>query len=114
VAFPLLAVFLISPLLWQQGAVYQIATLAQTAFYLLALCGLLLRGMHLKLAMVFTVPFYFCLVNAAALQATVNVIRGNRILLWEPQRENAMPPDVSRLADPSDVSLTRKETSPVG
>jgi hypothetical protein len=82
---------LISPLLWNQGAIYQVATLGQLAFYGLALCGLLVRGTRMQRSKIFTIPFYFCLVNTAALVATANVIRGNRILLWEPQRHDDAP-----------------------
>ena len=87
VAIPLLVIGLISPALWSQGLVYQVATVVQLMFYGLALGGLLLRGTRLQRAKLFTVPFYFCMVNLAALVATANVIRGNRILLWEPQRK---------------------------
>lgn len=91
VALPLLVIGLMSPFLWGQGLIYQFATVVQLMFYGLALCGLVLRGTALKRAKLFTVPFYFCLVNTAALVATANVIRGNRILLWEPQRNDESP-----------------------
>lgn len=91
VALPLLAMLLISPLLWNRGAIYQVATIVQLVFYGLALGGLLLRGTPIQRWKFFSVPFYFCLVNTAALVATANVIRGNRILLWEPQRNDNAP-----------------------
>jgi cellulose synthase/poly-beta-1,6-N-acetylglucosamine synthase-like glycosyltransferase len=91
VALPLLVLLFVSPLLWNHGVVYQLLTAIQLAFYSLAFCGLAVRGTRLQRAKLFTVPFYFCLVNAAALVATANVIRGNRILLWEPQRHDDAP-----------------------
>lgn len=91
VAIPLLVILFLSAWLWNYGAVYQVLTVIQMAFYTLALCGLVVRGTRLQRAKAFTVPFYFCLVNAAALVATANVIRGNRILLWEPQRHDDAP-----------------------
>jgi cellulose synthase/poly-beta-1,6-N-acetylglucosamine synthase-like glycosyltransferase len=86
VALPLLAAFLLSLFLWDQGGVYRAAVVMQLAFYGLALTGFILRGTRWQRAKLVNVPFYFCLVNAAALVATANVLRGNRILLWEPQR----------------------------
>ncbi|MFV1963872.1 MAG: glycosyltransferase family 2 protein [Pirellulaceae bacterium] len=113
VALPLLAILLISPVLWQCGTVYQVATVAQVSFYALALCGLLLRGTSLGHAKIFTVPFYFCMVNVAALQATANLLRGNRILLWQPQRVSAARTSRRPTVTEQDTSLTGKETSPI-
>jgi hypothetical protein len=79
----------VSPLLWNLGMVYQVAAVAQLAFYGLALAGLVVRGTRLQRLKFLSVPFYFCMVNAAALVATANVLRGNRILLWEPQRNDS-------------------------
>ena len=86
VALPLLALLLFSALLWSRGIIYQLAAVTQLAFYGLAVGGLMLRGTQVGRFKLFTIPSYFCLVNAAALVAAINVIRGNRILLWEPQR----------------------------
>jgi hypothetical protein len=33
------------------------------------------------------VPFFYCLANAAALVALVRLVQGNRIELWQPQRQ---------------------------
>jgi hypothetical protein len=56
-------------------------------FYGFALSGLLLDRSRFGRMKFFTIPFYFCLVNAAALIASVNVLRGQQIKRWEPQRE---------------------------
>ncbi|MFQ5856328.1 MAG: glycosyltransferase family 2 protein [Anaerolineae bacterium] len=89
VVFPLLVLLLVSPLLWQQGRFYQVATLAQVGFYGCAVLGMLLGGTPLGRLKIFAFPFYFCMVNTAALLATVNVLRGHHIVLWEPQRQDA-------------------------
>lgn len=86
--FPLLLVALVSPLLWGRGAFYQAATVAQAAFYGCALLGLLLGGTRLGRLKILTIPFFFCMVNAAALLATLNVLRGRRIERWETQRQD--------------------------
>jgi cellulose synthase/poly-beta-1,6-N-acetylglucosamine synthase-like glycosyltransferase len=88
VVFPLLLLLLISPLLWNQGLIYQVATVMQLAFYGCALLGLLLRNTPLGKLKLFTIPFFFCMVNIASLIAAVNLIRGHRIDFWEPQRHS--------------------------
>jgi cellulose synthase/poly-beta-1,6-N-acetylglucosamine synthase-like glycosyltransferase len=87
VVFPLLLLLVTSSLLWNQGPLYQVATVAQLAFYGLAALGWALANTPLRRAKIFTLPFYFCMVNYAALLAALNVLRGNRIERWEPQRQ---------------------------
>ena len=77
------------------------------------LLGLLLLGTRLGRVKLLTVQFYFCMVNVAALQATVNIIRGNRILLWEPQRDGTVPKGKWPTPE-SDAALTKQGTSPAG
>jgi cellulose synthase/poly-beta-1,6-N-acetylglucosamine synthase-like glycosyltransferase len=88
VVFPLIVLFLLSPVLWQKGLFYQTATLAQVAFYGCGALGMLLAGTRLGRLKVFAIPFFFCMVNAAALLAALNVMRGHQIDRWEPQRQN--------------------------
>ena len=89
VVFPLVMLFLISPFLWKIGFIYQIATISQIAFYICALFGLLLNGTRFGHKKIFTIPFYFCMVNAASLVAIINVLRGHQIKHWEPQRQGS-------------------------
>jgi cellulose synthase/poly-beta-1,6-N-acetylglucosamine synthase-like glycosyltransferase len=86
VVFPLLTLFLVSPFLWKAGFLYQMATIAQVMFYICAVLGLLLNQTRLGRKKVFTIPFYFCMVNAASLVAIIKVLRGHQIKHWEPQR----------------------------
>jgi hypothetical protein len=91
VVFPLLILLVVSPLLWSEGLFYQAVTLLQVAFYGCAGLGMLLGSRtRSKLLKVFTIPFFFCMVNAASLIATLNVLRGYRIELWEPQRQGGV------------------------
>jgi cellulose synthase/poly-beta-1,6-N-acetylglucosamine synthase-like glycosyltransferase len=87
VVFPLLLLALVSPLLWRRGRFYRAATVAQLGFYGLAGAGWLLRETAWGSLKLFALPFYFCLVNAAALVATGNVLRGQRIERWKPERK---------------------------
>lgn len=86
VVFPLLALFLVSPFLWKAGFIYQVTTIGQVAFYGCALLGWRLKGNRFGRKKIFTIPFYFCMVNAASLIAIINVLRGRQIKHWEPQR----------------------------
>jgi cellulose synthase/poly-beta-1,6-N-acetylglucosamine synthase-like glycosyltransferase len=93
VVFPLILVLVISPLLWWRGLVYRLATLVQMVFYGCALVGALFTGtsffrMRARIgrAKIFSIPFFFSLVNLASLKAVLNIIRGHRIDRWETQR----------------------------
>jgi cellulose synthase/poly-beta-1,6-N-acetylglucosamine synthase-like glycosyltransferase len=87
VVFPLLLLLLVNPFLWNAGWFYQLTMFGQLAFYGLAVLGFLLDGTRLGRLKLFTLPFYFCLVNFAVLIATLNIIRGQQIKRWEPQRK---------------------------
>jgi cellulose synthase/poly-beta-1,6-N-acetylglucosamine synthase-like glycosyltransferase len=84
--FPLLLLLVTSPLLWSQGLFYQLVTVGQAAFYGLAAAGFLLEGSRAGRVKLFSLPVYFCMVNAACALAVWNLIRGQRIVLWETQR----------------------------
>ena len=87
VVFPLLVLFLVSPFLWTKGFIYQMASIGQVAFYSCALLGLMLNGTRFGHNKIFTIPFYFCMVNAASLVAIIKVLQGHQIKHWEPQRQ---------------------------
>lgn len=86
VVFPLLILFLVSLSLWKAGLIYQIATIAQVAFYGCALLGFLFNGSRFGKKKMLTIPFYFCMVNTASLVAIISVLRGRQIKHWAPQR----------------------------
>ncbi len=88
VFLPLLMLFLVSPFLWKTGLFYQMATIGQVAFYSCALFGLLLNGTCFGRKKIFTIPFYFCMVNAASLVAIARVLQGHQVKHWEPQRHS--------------------------
>lgn len=87
VVFPLILVFLVTPFLWRAGLFYQLALLGQLAFYSLALLGWILDGTRLGRIKILTMPYFFVLVNLAVLLASINVMRGQQIKRWEPQRK---------------------------
>jgi len=96
--FPLTVAAATSPLLWRRGRIYRVATVLQAAVYGLGSVGILLARTPVGRRKVFVLPAFFCFVNAAALKATWNVVRGRRIDLWEPQRQETGRP--GQAADP--------------
>jgi cellulose synthase/poly-beta-1,6-N-acetylglucosamine synthase-like glycosyltransferase len=87
IVFPLLILFFVNPFLWRAGLFYRLMMIGQLGFYSLGLLGMLLDGTRLGRLKIFTMPFYFCLVNTAVLVATMNLLRGQQIKRWEPQRK---------------------------
>jgi cellulose synthase/poly-beta-1,6-N-acetylglucosamine synthase-like glycosyltransferase len=90
---PMTAIGVATPWLWNEGALYRGAALAQLVFYLAALLGALLPPLESsaprwtrRLVKLLALPTFFCMANAAAGLAAVNVVRGHRIDSWEPQR----------------------------
>lgn len=75
--------------LYGAGSFYQAVTQGQVAFYGCALAASVLRHTsmaRLKAFTLLTIPFYFCLVNIAALYAWLLVLRGKRIDVWGSHR----------------------------
>jgi cellulose synthase/poly-beta-1,6-N-acetylglucosamine synthase-like glycosyltransferase len=87
VVFPLLVLAFISPFLWNQGLFYQITAIGQAVFYSVALLGFFLRKTSFGRNKLLALPFFFCSVYTAALIATFNILRGRKIIRWEPNRQ---------------------------
>lgn len=85
-ALPLMAIALATALLWARGGIYQLAGVAQAAFYGLAGLGIALGDRPAGRHPLLSLPAFFCIVNWAALLAALNVLRGRRIERWEPAR----------------------------
>lgn len=66
---------------------YRLLLLGQVLFYGSALMGYRLRHHSWGRLRVFYIPFYFCLANAAAFLGILSLLKGERITLWQPQRE---------------------------
>ena len=64
---------------------YQAALMMQVLFYVLAIIGWKGPG-RLAAATVFRLPYFFCLVNWAALVAWIRFFRGVRLEIWEPSK----------------------------
>ena len=86
VPFFLIPLFLSNTVLAAGGSpVFRLLFAGQVLFYGLALAGFALRGTRLGKAKPFTVPYYFCLVNAAAFLGVLSILRGRRLRAWTPR-----------------------------
>lgn len=64
---------------------FLIMLLVQVLFYLLAFTGFAARRSALGRSRIFSVPYYFCLVNVAALVGILSIARGRRVRVWSPR-----------------------------
>jgi hypothetical protein len=76
-----------SAYLAQVHAFYVAAGAAQVIFYVAAVLGCFLRRVPLGRLKLLCIPFYYCMANVASAAALVQLVRGRRIELWQPQRQ---------------------------
>ena len=88
---PLLAVLAVSPWLWNHGVGYQLVVASQVGLYCAVAVGFALHRIRPVTWRIPTLAFYFFLVNAAALIAIVNNVRGRYVETWTPAREGESP-----------------------
>ena len=67
------------------SAPFRVLLLGQLSFYAVALLGARLRHTRAGRSRLLTVPYYFCLVNAAALLGVLSIARGERLAAWTPR-----------------------------
>jgi cellulose synthase/poly-beta-1,6-N-acetylglucosamine synthase-like glycosyltransferase len=79
VPFFLIALF-IANLFLLDSPFFKITFYAQLSFYIAAFLGIFIKGKKGKL---FVIPFYFCMINLAALTGFINYLRGRRQAVWE-------------------------------
>ncbi|HUG06688.1 MAG TPA: glycosyltransferase family 2 protein [Candidatus Limnocylindria bacterium] len=84
---PFFLVVLIAATAWlaRDAFAFRVLLLLQVAFYGLAVAGTLLRRRRLGSVRIFSIPYYFCLVNAAALFGVLSILRGRRVREWTPR-----------------------------
>lgn len=71
-----------------EGLIYRLALVGQGAFYLLALAGHLARRRPSVPALL-SIPYYFCLVNAASALGILDAFRGKTYTTWSTPRSPA-------------------------
>ncbi len=82
----LVLLFVSSLFLANELILYFVALLLQAGFYAWAAVSFLLRNRTIGQLKIFSLPFFFCLANLAALVALYNLIMGKRVTLWSPPR----------------------------
>lgn len=85
VPFFLLALLAASAVLAPVFPLFVLALAAQLGCYALAAAGFLLRHHRVGRLKLLSVPFYFCLVNLAALLGVIGIMRGRRVREWAPR-----------------------------
>jgi cellulose synthase/poly-beta-1,6-N-acetylglucosamine synthase-like glycosyltransferase len=89
VGYFLIVILLLNIILALNNAsvLYRLTLLAQIVLYVVALVGYLLRRSPWGQKKVFYIPFYFVMVNVAAMVGVWELLRGERIVSWQPVRE---------------------------
>ena len=106
IVLPLLLLLVASIFLWPESLFYRVALGLQIAFYGCALLGFLFRSSRLGQLKPFAIPYFVCMVYAAALVAIFNTLTGRRIDKWNPQRQST---DVSSLDTGSAVGRSSND-----
>lgn len=82
----MIALLISNAFLLRRGRFYQLTMAVQTLFYSLAGLGYALRHTAPGRKKVFYVPFYFCLINWAAVRAISDLLLGRKIGQWKTPR----------------------------
>lgn len=85
IPFFLLPLFAANVLLARGSNFFRVTLALQLACYALAVAGALLRHHRIGTLTFFSVPYYFCLVNAAAFLGVISIARGSRVREWSPR-----------------------------
>jgi cellulose synthase/poly-beta-1,6-N-acetylglucosamine synthase-like glycosyltransferase len=94
---PLILLAITAALLWPFGWLYQLAALGQLALHGAGLLGFLSQNTRLGRSKALSLPFFFDMVNAAAIVAIVSLLRGERHDIWAPQRTEAEESSIGSL-----------------
>ena len=86
-AIPLIVLAASATALWRRSPFYAAAAAAQVSVYLVGVLGLLAGRRPRARGKLVAAPTFFVLVNAASLQALLNVVRRRDIARWEPGRK---------------------------
>ena len=68
------------------GAFFRLCLALQLAFYALGLAGFLLRGTRVGRLRFLSIPYYFSMINLAALLGVLAILRGVRTVRWAPRQ----------------------------
>lgn len=87
--------------LWPEGLLYRAVALGGASILALAAIGAAAEGTRVGRNPVIAIPYYFIMVNLAALAAVFNTLRGRRIERWDPQRDVSPTVCLNRIPEES-------------
>ena len=82
IAYFLIPLFIANAMLLRLSPLYILTFAGQLAVYTLALAGAAVRDRPLGRSRFFTVPYYFCFVNAAAFFGILTMLRRKKLTAW--------------------------------
>jgi len=82
IAYFLIPLFVANAVLLRTSAFYVLTFAGQLAVYALALAGAAVRERPIGRSRFFTVPYYFCFVNAAAFFGILTMLRRRKLTAW--------------------------------
>ena len=94
VPYFIIALFVLN-LFLLSSAFFRFTMAAQIAFYLMALVGAWFQNKG-KRILAFYVPYYFCVVNFAALKGALRFLRGEKVQVWEKAPTTRVPTSEER------------------
>lgn len=97
IPFALIILFGANLVAMKGTAPFRVLMLLQILFYLLALAGFCLRSFRLGRWRVFSVPYFFSLVNLAAFLGVLDILRGRRVTAWSPRAGSCLGTSSSRV-----------------
>lgn len=83
----LMAFLALNAALAAKGGIYPYVLVGQSIFYASAIAGYYQQRLN-KTNKFLYIPFYFCLVNIAALKAIIGYLKGQRQVTWQPRSGN--------------------------
>jgi poly-beta-1,6-N-acetyl-D-glucosamine synthase len=88
--FMIILLFINIPLVYE-SSFYTATLLTQLGFYLSAFAGMVMEKRQLRLK-AFFIPYYFCLMNYAAMAGLFRFMRSSQTSLWERSERNVLQP----------------------
>lgn len=83
---PLATLTLASLLLAPKGGIYSLCLIGLLAVYVLAWLGHQKESMGKTLSAMYSIPYYFMLLNVASLKAAVAFLKGEKKVVWNPRK----------------------------
>ncbi|MBN1780880.1 glycosyltransferase family 2 protein [bacterium] len=84
--FFMICLFIINVFIAKWASVYSAIFIGQVIFYVLSILGIYYKN-KIRLPILFYAPYYFCVINFAALLGFIDFVKGQPAVFWEPVRK---------------------------